>query len=229
MSIPHVLNVSADLCPLALGGNPIWPAHATFEESLRAHYPEIADLDDNSPLGQVLQRLSRALDAAADTAQGATGFREDLIAAVPHLRRFALSLTRDSVEAEDLVQFTLLKAWEHQGRFVRGTRLIAWLFTILRNGYLNSRMKHRREVPDPDGAYAAKLSRPADQENRLGVRDLQAALDRLDPAQREALLLIAVEDLSYDEAAAIIGCPRGTVKSRVSRARDRLTRELGGA
>lgn len=229
MSMPQVLNVSENPRAPALAGSLVWPARAAFEGGLRVYYPEVVDLDDDSPLGQVLQRLSRALDAAADTAQGAAGFRRDLIAAVPHLRRFALSLTRDSVEAEDLVQFTLLKAWEHQARFAPGTRLIAWLFTILRNGYLNGRMKRRREIPDPDGAHAAKLSRPADQENRLSVRDLQAALDRLDPAQREALLLIAVDDLSYDEAAAIIGCPCGTVKSRVSRARDKLSRELGGA
>ena len=167
---------------------------------------------------------------ADSTAIGhASQFRADLIAAVPHLRRFALSLTRDAVESDDLVQFTLLKAWEHQGRFQPGTRLIAWLFTILRNGFLNGRLKRRREVPDPDGLHAARLSRPADQEDRIDVRDLQSALDRLEPAQREALLLVAVDDLSYEEAAAIIGCPRGTVKSRVSRARDRLARELGDA
>ncbi|MCJ2050429.1 sigma-70 family RNA polymerase sigma factor [Methylobacterium sp. J-070] len=185
-------------------------------------------VDEASRLGQVLKRLAEALDAA-EAADASNRFRADLIGAVPHLRRFALSLTRDPVESDDLVQFTLLKAWEHQARFKPGTRLIAWLFTILRNGYLNGRIKHRLEVPDPAGLHAGRLSQAADQEHKLDVRDMQAALDRLEPAQREALLLIAVDDLSYEEAAAFIGCPSGTVKSRVSRARERLARELGDA
>ena len=185
------------------------------------------DASRQEPRQEPVQEPRTVSDCGA--LEHASQFRTDLIAAVPHLRRFALSLTRDAVESDDLVQFTLLKAWEHQGRFQSGTRLIAWLFTILRNGFLNGRLKRRREVPDPDGLHAARLSRPADQEDRIDVRDLQSALDRLEPAQREALLLIAVDDLSYEEAAAIIGCPRGTVKSRVSRARDRLTRELGDA
>ncbi|MCJ2134273.1 sigma-70 family RNA polymerase sigma factor [Methylobacterium sp. J-026] len=195
--------------------------------SLREHYPQVAPIDPTSRLGRVLARLSEVLDEADAEVRVAGGFRADLIAAAPHLRRFALSLTRDAVESDDLVQFTLLKAWEHRARFEPGTRMIAWLFTILRNGYLNGRIKHRLEVPDTDGAHAARLARPADQEHTLHVQDLQAALDRLDPVQREALLLIALDDLSYEEAAEILGCPSGTVKSRVSRARSRLARDLG--
>ncbi|MCJ2085379.1 sigma-70 family RNA polymerase sigma factor [Methylobacterium sp. E-005] len=179
------------------------------------------------PLGLVLRRLSQVLDAAESRAE--RRFTSELVGVVPDLRRFALSLTRNATESEDLVQFTLLKAWEFRVKFEPGTRLKAWLFTILRNGYLNARIKRRREVPDPAGSYAAGLCSLADQEHRLDVRDMQVALGRLDPAQREALLLVAVEDLSYEAAAARIGCPPGTVKSRVSRARNRLAAELGEA
>ena len=84
-----------------------------------------------------------------------------------------------------------------------------------------------REVADPDGAHAGTLSEPAAQEHTIDLRDLQQALEKLDAAHREALTLIAVEGLTYEAAAAIIGCPPGTVKSRVSRARDRLSQDLG--
>ena len=228
MSMLPVLNVSEQLTAPVRGGTSLSPPDREPGSGLWIHYPEVVIIDETSRLGRGLRRLLEALDAAEAAANSAT-FRTDLIAAVPHLRRFALSLSHDAVESEDLVQFTLLKAWEHQGRFQPGTRLIAWLFTILRNGYLNGRLKRRREVPDPDGLHAARLCRPPDQETRTDVRDLQSALDRLEPAQRAALMLIAVDGLSYEEAAVILGCPRGTVKSRVSRARDRLTRELGEA
>jgi len=221
--VPHI----NELLEPAPEADPVLsPTQRALGAGLRIYYSEVVELEDDSPLGRVLQRLSAALDAAENDRQVTAGFKTDLIAAVPHLRRYALSLTRDTVESDDLVQFTLLKAWEHRGRFEPGTRLKAWLFTILRNGYLNGRMKRRWEVPDPDGAHASRLSRPAEQDGKLDVRDLQVALGRLDAAQREALLLIAVDDLSYEEAAAVIGCPPGTVKSRVCRARDRLARAL---
>ncbi|GJE37115.1 hypothetical protein KHHGKMAE_1171 [Methylobacterium persicinum] len=194
---------------------------------LRNFYPEVAFVDEASPLGLTLRRLSEALDAAETRAE--RRFTSDLVGVVPDLRRYALSLVRDATESEDLVQYTLLKAWEHRASYRPGTGLKAWLFTILRNGHLNGRMKYRREVPDPEGSHAAGLASLADQEHRLEVQDMQEALARLEPAQREALLLIAVEDLTYEAAAARIGCPPGTVKSRVSRARDRLAAELGEA
>ena len=202
-------------------------ASGSLGRELRDYYPEVESLDDGSPLAEALLRLSAALDAA--DARSGSGFAADLIAVLPDLRRYALSLTRSASESDDLVQYTLLKAWEHRTSFSPGTRLKAWLFTILRNGHLNGRIKYRREVPDPEGTYAAGLSSLADQEHRLDVRDVQAALDRLEPAQREALLLVAIEDLSYEAAAERIGCPAGTVKSRVSRARNRLAVELGEA
>lgn len=221
-----MLNVYEHLTKPTVGGTPVSRVVRDPGLDRPVHYPEVVGIDETSRLGRGLRRLLEALDAAAAT-ESLASFQADLIAAVPHLRRFALSLTRDGVESEDLVQFTLLKAWENRERFQPGTRLKAWLFTILRNGHLNVRMKYRREVPDPEGSHAAGLASLADQEHRLAVHDVQEALARLEPAQREALLLVAVEDLTYEAAAARIGCPPGTVKSRVSRARERLAVELG--
>ncbi|UIN34106.1 MULTISPECIES: sigma-70 family RNA polymerase sigma factor [Methylobacterium] len=200
---------------------------AQLGHRLRQYYSEVAPIEMSSRLAGVLGRLSAALDAAESERQVPGAFKDDLIALVPRLRRYALSLTFDGVEADDLVQFTLLKAWEHRQRFQPGTSLVAWLFTILRNGFINGRRKRRFEVPDPDGAHAVTLFEPAAQEHSMGLKEVRAAIDRLDPAYREALILVAVDGLAYEAAASVIGCPPGTVKSRVSRARDRLLHELG--
>lgn len=209
-----VTETAATLIPSYLGG------------LLQEYYPEIVTLEAGSALGQVLARLTRALDAAEAQAEVPATFRAGLLGAVPRLRRYALSLTHHGADADDLVQHTLLKAWEHRRQFAPGSSLSAWLFAILRNGFFNGRRKYRLEVADPDGTHAAALASAAEQEHRASLRDLQGALDRLDPAQREALLLVAVEGLSYEAAADVIGCPAGTVKSRVSRARDRLGQDL---
>jgi RNA polymerase sigma-70 factor (ECF subfamily) len=222
--VPHV---AEQFRSPAVQGAVISLRHTGIGRDLHHYYPEVEFLDDASPLAEALRRLSKALDGEKPDSED--GFAAELVAVVPHLRRYALSLTRNATESEDLMQFTLLKAWEHRTSYRPGTSLKAWLFTILRNGHLNGRRKYHREVPDPDGAHAATVSSLADQEHRLDVRDMQAALDRLEPAQREALLLVAVEDLTYEAAAARLGCPPGTVKSRVSRARGRLAVELGDA
>lgn len=128
---------------------------------------------------------------------------------MPEVRRFALSLTRDATGSEGLVQFTLLKAWEHRTRCQLGTSLKAWLFANPRNGHVNGhvngRAKNPREVPDPEGSHAAMLFSLADQEHRLDGRDVQQALDRLEPARREALLLVTIEDLTSEAAAVRSG------------------------
>lgn len=200
--------------------------NAQLGRRLREYYPQVVDIDPDSRLGRVLARLTEALNVPEGSSIPAA-FKDDLIGMVPRLRRYAMSLTHDAIEADDLVQLTLLKAWESRHRFEMGSNLVAWLFTILRNGHINGRRKYWREVADPDGAHAGTLSEPAAQEHTVDLRDLQQALDRLDAAHREALTLVAVEGLTYEAAAAIIGCPPGTVKSRVSRARDRLSHELG--
>ena len=200
--------------------------NAQLGRRLREYYPQVVEIDADSRLGRVLARLTEALGQARGGGVP-SAFKDDLIGMVPRLRRYALSLTHDPVEADDLVQMTLLKAWEFRARFEPGSNLVAWLFTILRNGHINGRRKYWREIADPDGTHAGTLSEPAAQEHTIDLRDLQQALDRLDAAHREALTLVAVEGLTYEAAAAIIGCPPGTVKSRVSRARDRLALDLG--
>ena len=148
--------------------------------------------------------------------------RDALLAAVPSLRAFAISLCGQIDRADDLVQDTLLRALSHLDRFERGTNLNAWLFTILRNLFHSEYRKRRREVEDPDGSYAGRLKVQPEQGSRLDFEDLRAALDKLPHDQREALLLVGASGFSYEEAAAICGCAVGTIKSRVNRARFRL-------
>ena len=147
---------------------------------------------------------------------------EPLIKAVPNLRAFAISLCGDLDRADDLVQETLVKAWNNLSSFEQGTNLKAWLFTILRNTYFSECRKLRREVKDPDGELAAKLSVRPEQHGHMDMVDFNAALAKLSDDQREALILVGAEGFSYEEVAAICGCAVGTVKSRVNRARVRL-------
>jgi RNA polymerase sigma-70 factor, ECF subfamily len=152
--------------------------------------------------------------------------REAMLAALPSLRAFAMSLTHNVTSADDLVQDAILRAWKNLDRFEAGTNLQAWLFTILRNGFYSQHRKKRREVEDPDGSYAARLWAPPEQPAKCDVQDMLRALARLSPEHREALLLIVAEGLSYEEAAHICGLPVGTIKSRVNRARVRLAQLL---
>lgn len=155
--------------------------------------------------------------AAQDTA-----LCDDLVAAIPNMRAFAISLCGNRDRADDLVQEALVKAWNHLDSFERGTNLKAWLFTILRNAYFSELRKTKREVADSEGQFAARLSVPAEQQGHLDLVDLNDALSKLPPDQREALILVGAEGFSYEDAAAICGCAVGTVKSRVNRARVKL-------
>lgn len=183
-----------------------------------------AALSATDRFADVLAKLDAALGDARD--RGDAAFQGLLLAAVPGLRRFAMSLARDATAADDLVQETLLRAWRNRAGFEHGTNFEAWTFTILRNQFYTDWRKHR-EVRDEEGFYAARLITPPDQTERLDLQDLQAGLDRLPAVMREALMLVTLSDLSYEEAAAVMGCQIGTVKSRVSRARDRLAQALG--
>ena len=154
-------------------------------------------------------------------------FRAGLLAAIPSLRAFAASLVGRSDRADDLVQQALTKAWAGQKGFQPGTNLRAWLFTILRNEFYSEMRRKRREVEDADGVHSRKLSvRPA-QHGHLDMADMRTALRELPTDQCEALLLVAASGFSYDEAASICGVAVGTIKSRVNRARNRLTELLG--
>lgn len=151
-----------------------------------------------------------------------TGFKEGLIAAIPMLRAFARSLSGNRDRADDLVQETLVKAIAHRDKYRPGTNLHAWLVTILRNQYYSEGRRRRREVADPDGAHAARLSEPPRHDGALAMQDFLAALQTLPDDQREALLLVGVSEFSYEDASIVLDAPVGTVKSRVSRARARL-------
>jgi RNA polymerase sigma-70 factor, ECF subfamily len=150
-----------------------------------------------------------------------------LISAIPFLRALALALCGDRSRADDLVQETLEKAFASIGSFAEGGNLKAWLATILRNSYRTDYRKRRRETPDPDGAIAARIAVPDSQTSHMELRDSMEALQQLSLDQREALMMVLAAGMSYEEAAEISGCPVGTLKSRVSRARDRLVELLG--
>lgn len=165
-------------------------------------------------------------DDAQRPAQANAEIKADLIAVIPNLRAFAVSLCGNPDRADDLVQETLVKAWSNLDSFAAGTNLPAWLFTILRNIYYSEYRKRRREVPDSDGTIAARLATAPSQNSHMDLLDFRAALQQLPNDQREALILIGASGLSYEEAAGICGCAIGTMKSRVNRARNRLAELL---
>jgi RNA polymerase sigma-70 factor, ECF subfamily len=155
-----------------------------------------------------------------------TALREELLASIPNLRAFAVSLTGNSEKADDLVQETLMKAWAKFDTFEEGTNLRAWLFTILRNEFYSQVRKRGREVEDAEGAYAARLASQPAQNGHMDLKDFRSALSKLPDDQREALILVGASGFSYEEAAEICDCAVGTIKSRVSRARARLAEIL---
>ena len=156
------------------------------------------------------------------------GMKAELLAAIPSLRAFAMSLSGNIDRADDLVQETLVKAWSNLGSFTEGTNMAAWLFTILRNLFYSEYRKRRREVPDPEGQIAGRLASTPNQNAHMDFLDFSGALQQLSADQREALILVGASGMSYEEAAEICGVRVGTVKSRVSRARSRLDEIMNG-
>ena len=152
--------------------------------------------------------------------------RDAVLAAIPKLRAFAISLSGNVDRADDLVQETMLRALANIDSFQPGTNLQAWLFTILRNLFRSEYRKRKREVEDVDGRYSDSLVSAPEQDSQLEFKELRAALDKLPHDQREALILVGASGFSYEEAAKICECAVGTIKSRVNRARTRLANEL---
>ena len=154
----------------------------------------------------------------------------DLVAALPRLRRYARVLTGDLNRADDLVQDTLARAWEKRRLWQAGSDLRAWLFTIMHNVHVNQYATRRRElaedsVDDDDGPIAGwEIPVRAAQPDRIELAEVLLQIDRLPVEQREVLILAAVEELRYEEIAAALAIPIGTVMSRLSRARDKLRR-----
>jgi len=159
----------------------------------------------------------------------------DLAAAIPRLRRYARVLTRNPAHADDLVQDTLLRAWDKRTLWQVGTDLRAWLFTIMHNVHQNQRALARREAEtislDAEGEHgtAQQVSQHGNQLERVELRELLGLIGRLPAEQREALLLAAVEELSYAEISIVLAIPIGTVMSRISRAREKLRHMTGSA
>ncbi|MBB4038805.1 RNA polymerase sigma-70 factor (ECF subfamily) [Microvirga flocculans] len=151
-----------------------------------------------------------------------SSLKQQMLDAIPRLRAFAISLSGSLDRADDLVQGTLLKGLSNLDKFHPGTSMQAWLFTILRNDFLTQVRRSRREIEDPKGSWAEKMAVMPDQGARLDLTDMLSALGKLPFDQREALLLVSAEGLSYEEAARICGTNIGTIKSRINRARNRL-------
>ena len=145
-------------------------------------------------------------------------FDTELVALLPHLRAFARSLTRNGENADDLVQDTVVRALGSAHSFQRGTNLRAWMFTILRNQFYNE-LRRTRPLLSLDLPGRTEPSTAPRQEAPLELADFQHAFGQLSGDKRDVLILVGPEGLSYDETAKICGCAKGTIKSRVSRAR----------
>jgi RNA polymerase sigma-70 factor, ECF subfamily len=154
-------------------------------------------------------------------------FKRDMLATLPNLRAFAISLTGRHDKADDLVQDTIMKAWAKQDSFEMGSNISAWLFTIMRNEFYSQYRKRGREVQDVDGIFTERFAVHPSQYGAMDMQDFRKALETLPDDQREAIVLVGASGFSYEEAASICGCAVGTIKSRVSRARAQLQTILG--
>jgi RNA polymerase sigma-70 factor, ECF subfamily len=152
----------------------------------------------------------------------------DLLAALPRLRRYARVLTGDASRADDLVQEALARAWEKRRLWAAGTDLRAWLFTVMHNVFVNQRALARHERhhvsldAEGEGADAWQIPVRATQYTRVELTEVMQHVGRLPVDQREVLLLATVEEMRYEEIAAALDIPVGTVMSRLSRAREKL-------
>jgi RNA polymerase sigma-70 factor (ECF subfamily) len=145
-------------------------------------------------------------------------------AEIPRLRRFARYMTRDADYSDDLVQECLARAIANIDSWQPGTNLRAWLFVILKNVFRNDKRRAQHDTAYRNGLADKETSlfAPAQQHNHLVLSEVQQAFQRLTDDHREVLMLIAVEGLRYEEAAAVLNISVGTVKSRLSRARTAL-------
>ncbi len=168
-----------------------------------------------------------------DNGLGFTLPHGDIVAALPRLRRYARVLTGNVHGADDLVQDTLVRAWDKRRLWRVGSDLRAWLFTIMHNVYVNQFLLRQREGASVslDAADSPvdgwDIAVPATQSDRVEANEVFAQMGRLPVEQREVLILAAVEGLSYDEIAHVLSVPLGTVMSRLSRAREKLRRMVG--
>ncbi|MBW4709201.1 RNA polymerase sigma factor [Roseobacter sp. YSTF-M11] len=157
-------------------------------------------------------------------------FADDIIAFLPNLRRFALSLCRAPDTADDLVQVTVERAFAARHQFDPTTRLDAWLFRILRNAWIDMTRRARTrgtQIDIEDAPDASTVDGTRITETALMLRSAKAAIETLPDNQRDVIMLICVEEMSYKEAAEILALPVGTVMSRLARARLAIANKLG--
>ena len=159
-------------------------------------------------------------------------FESDLLTLLPRLRRFALSLSHDAIDGDDLCQMAVERALRSRDQWQPGTRLDSWMFRIMRNLWIDEvRMRGRRDRTFAPEEAGAMVGDDGDRriEMAVEVTDVGRAMDRLPPEQREAIALVLVEGFAYREAAEILDIPMGTLTSRLVRGREALMRELGEA
>ncbi|MFN4283533.1 MAG: sigma-70 family RNA polymerase sigma factor [Alphaproteobacteria bacterium] len=153
-----------------------------------------------------------------------------LVGQLPYLRRYARALTRNAADADDLVQTCVMRAIVNMDRFEEGTNLRAWLLTIMHNVFIDGvrKAKRARDANESAESMMSGLYTRPNQMESLQLGDLQSAMEKLPEEQRTTLILVALEDMSYEEAAKVTGVPVGTVRSRLSRARHALMRMVDG-
>ncbi|AZY48338.1 RNA polymerase sigma factor [Bordetella avium] len=149
-----------------------------------------------------------------------------IVACIPSLRRYARGLTGDRDRADDLVQDTLERAWSRYSRWQRRGELRAWMFGIMHNHFIDGLRAQKRQPEFATDADIPELPIRPTQDDGLEVRDLDRCLARLTPDLRAVILLVSVEEFSYQEAARVLDVPLGTVMSRLSRAREKLAAML---
>lgn len=184
------------------------------DDKLLAGHPRPSAADDGDDADQFVAAPHQPLNDE--------DFRHELAAVIPHLRAFGRSLSGNRDSADDLVQETMLKAWNARNRFQAGTSMRAWTFIILRNVFLSQMRRNRFRGEWDDLAAERALAAPASQDKHVELADLHRALQTLPEAQREALILVGAGGFAYEEAADICGVAVGTIKSRVARGRAAL-------
>lgn len=152
--------------------------------------------------------------------------RTEIVELIPALRAFARTFQRNANDADDLVQETLAKALANLNQFDRGTRLKSWLFTIMRNTFCTKFRIAKREAPGSKKCISGDGIALPSQEWTIRAKELEAACNMLPDSYRAVLEYVVIEGRSYDAAAEKFGCPVGTVKSRISRARRQLAARL---
>jgi RNA polymerase sigma-70 factor (ECF subfamily) len=155
-------------------------------------------------------------------------FRSQVVSFMPKLRGYARLLTRRADAADDLLQDTVMRALGAEAKFIAGTNIRAWLFTIMRNQHITTLRSHRNVYTPIDDVPERSFGTPGDQLISVEFGELRRALMQLSPAHREVLLLVAAVGCTYEEAAEICGCAVGTIKSRLNRAKLEIAACLNG-